>query len=92
MKDPIEYRIKMKDPLEELMVITMEECAEVAQACSKIWRFGYDPDKLEKLEREVGDLMCMIDLMHKYDLISFTNVDKYTNEKYEKLKEYSDLI
>lgn len=82
----------MKDSLEELMVITMEECAELIQACSKIYRFGYDEQKINDLEREVGDVMCMIDILHKFDLISFTNVDKYTNEKYEKLKEYSDLV
>ena len=43
----------MKDYQEELLIILMEECAEVAQACSKVLRFGNDYDDLEK---ELGDL------------------------------------
>jgi NTP pyrophosphatase (non-canonical NTP hydrolase) len=83
--------------LHELMTITMEECAEVIQECSKVIRFGADSEHdgktaIERLEKEIGDLYCMIDLIHANDLVSFTEVDRYSQEKYEKLRKYSNLI
>ena len=44
--------------LEELLVITMEECGELIQACSKAIRKEkyYDNNKLVE---EVGEVMCM---------------------------------
>ena len=81
----------------ELLTVTMEECAEVIQACSKIIRFGYDSEwngqtGAEILERELGDLQCMIDLLHSNDVISFTKMDEQAEAKYEKLKKWSNLV
>ena len=87
----------IKDYEHELLTITMEECAEVIQACSKVMRFGPDSEydgktAREHLEKELGDLYCMIDLIHAHDLVSFTALDDYANEKYEKLRKWSNLI
>jgi len=82
----------ISDYQKELLTITMEECAEIIQACSKIIRFGDTTEKLNNLEKEIGDLQCMIDLLHKNDYISFTKVDEYAIEKQEKLKVYSNLF
>ena len=76
----------------ELLVILMEECAEVTQEASKLIRFGENPENLDRFEKEVGDLYCMIDLLHANDMISFTRLDEYAQAKYEKLKEFSNLI
>ena len=76
----------------ELLTILMEECAEVSIEASKLIRFGDTMDNQKRLEKEIGDLMCMIDLLHAHDMISWTAVDDYSNEKYQKLKEYSSLI
>lgn len=76
----------------ELLTITMEECAEVIQACSKIIRFGETPTNLTALEKEIGDLYCMIDLIHENDYISYTRIDDYVSAKREKLKVYSNLF
>ena len=76
----------------EMLTILMEECAEVTIEASKLIRFGCgSKENLERLEKEVGDLMCMIDLLHAHDMISWTNVDEYSNAKYNKLKQYSTL-
>lgn len=85
------------DYRDEMLTITMEECAEVIQACSKILRFGPDSEHegvtaLDSLEKELGDLQMMIDLLHQHDLVSFTRMDEYANQKYEKLKKFSNLI
>ena len=82
---------------EEMFTILMEECGEVIQECAKIMRFGLDSEyggvsNRERLEKELGDVYCMIDLLHANDIISFTRLDDYANEKYEKLKVYSNLI
>ena len=81
----------MKDQLQELMTITMEECGELIQACSKAIRRDDYYDN-EKLTEEVGDVMCMFELLHEYDLISWSDIDKRVLVKKEKLKKWSSLI
>ena len=77
--------------LEELMVVTMEECGELIQACSKaIRRDKYYDNK--KILEEVGDVMCMLDLMHEFDLFSWDDVDARVEVKREKLKKWSNLV
>jgi len=36
--------------------------------------------------------MCMVDLLHEYDLISWDDVDLRSDIKREKLKKWSGLI
>ena len=77
--------------LEELMVVTMEECGELIQACSKaIRRDKYYDNK--KILEEVGDVMCMLELMHEFDLFSWDDVDTRVEVKREKLKKWSNLV
>ena len=84
-------RYSMKDSLQELLTITMEECGELIQVCSKAIRYNeYHHNK--KLTEEVGDVMCMIELLHEYDLISFNDIDERVKVKKEKLKNWSNLI
>ncbi len=79
------------DKLQELMTITMEECGELIQACSKAIRRDDYYDN-EKLTEEVGDVMCMFELLHEYDLISWSDIDKRVLVKKEKLKKWSKLL
>jgi NTP pyrophosphatase (non-canonical NTP hydrolase) len=83
--------VVMEDPLQELLTITMEECGELIQVCSKAIRCDeyYDNDKLTE---EVGDVMCMIELLHEYDLISYSDIEERVKIKKEKLKKWSGLI
>jgi len=82
---------QMQNQLQELLTITMEECGELVQACSKAIRCDtyYDNDKL--LE-EVGDVMCMIELLHEYDLVSYIDIEKRIKVKRAKLTQWSDLL
>lgn len=77
----------------QLLTILMEECAEVSVEASKVIRFANnDADcKQPTLEREVGDLMCMVKLLEEYRLIDMAQVDIAADEKREKLKKWSDL-
>ena len=89
--------------LQELMVITMEECGELAQCCSKIVRkFDTIEQALEdneiainnrtKLLEEAGDVQCLIDLMIECGLLTKEEIDARIATKRDKLKIWSKLV
>ena len=79
---------------QEMLVITMEECAELSQACSKLIRFEDDQSEqdIANLQDEIGDVMCMIELLQQYDLVSYQEIDERIIEKRKKLQKWSNLI
>ena len=83
-------RYSMKDPLQELLTITMEECGELIQQCSKAIRCDNYHDN-EKLTEEGGDVMCMLELLHEYDLISWEDVGERVEVNKKKLRRWSSL-
>ena len=48
---------------EEALVITMEECGELIQACSKVIRTKEDTKYMRNLQDEIGDVMTMIEIL-----------------------------
>ena len=75
---------------QEILRIAQEECAEVVQAISKVFRFGMDEThngvtNRAHLTEEVGDLVCMIELMIESKLIDAVEVAKAGVKKKEKL-------
>ena len=89
--DKIFRRYKMDNQLQELLTITMEECGELIQACSKAIRCGDYHDNAVLVE-EIGDVMCMIELLQQYDLVSYQEIDERVIEKRKKLEKWSNLI
>jgi NTP pyrophosphatase (non-canonical NTP hydrolase) len=87
----------MDDKQREILVIAQEECAEVIQEISKIFRFGINEKHKdgmlhqEKLETEVGDLLCMISLMTQHGLIRPEQVSAAVENKQSKLKQWSKI-
>jgi hypothetical protein len=79
------------DEKEELLVIFMEECAEASVEASKVIRFGRNDEEIGSLVREVGDLMCMINLLEEYGLINRNQINQYALAKRQKLKKWSNL-
>jgi hypothetical protein len=83
--------------LQELMVITMEECGELTQRCSKIIR-KFDTldeiteDQRVKLLEEVGDVQCLIDLMVECGLLTKDEINARIDTKRDKLKIWSKLV
>jgi len=85
----------MNEQVKEALLITQEECAEVTQAISKVFRFGMDaqwpqgaPTNKEKLEEEVGDLLAMLDILIEQTL-SDSHVQRARASKRIKLKTWS---
>ena len=81
----------------EVLLIAQEECAEVIQAISKVFRFGMDDEykgqtNREHLEEEIGDLMCMIDLLIDQGIVSESAVMTAKNEKLNKLMTWSGIF
>jgi NTP pyrophosphatase (non-canonical NTP hydrolase) len=74
----------------ELLIIVMEECAEVQQACSKVLRYG-DQKNINDLISEVGDLQCMIQLLASNLDISEQEMYKAIHNKRKKLVKWSNL-
>ena len=79
------------EKLTELMVITMEECGELTQACSKVLRTDFKDHALQDLKQEVADVVCMIELMKKNGLVDDTDIVQGIQNKMEKLEIYSNL-
>ena len=83
------------DQRQQLMVVTMEECGELVQACSKILRrkeLYEDTKEGKNLKDEIGDVYTMLKLMVEHDVVSWDELEKRDEFKRQKLKKWSDLI
>lgn len=78
------------DARQQLMVITMEECGELIQECSKNLRRAEIFDR-ENFKNEVGDVMCMIELLVEWDVISWNEIEERVKIKRNKLSKWSEL-
>ena len=80
------------DKMQQLFVITMEECGELIQACSKVIRSNGKTKYLKNLQDEVGDVVCMIKLLIASNLVTEEQIDDRVKEKKQKLKKWSSLF
>ena len=90
-----EMDMKQLDARQQLLVIMMEECGELIQACSKALRRGelYQySDSESQLKQEIADVFCMIELMQDWDVLSWEEIERGVERKREKLRVWSDLI
>lgn len=82
--------------LDHLLVILMEECAEVQYATSKVLRFGLDdhppgggPTNGERLIRELVDLGAVVGMLEEEGAISDApGADRWADEKERKVEEF----
>tara|TARA_E500000331_G_C16640456_1_gene448305 strand:+ start:189 stop:461 length:273 start_codon:yes stop_codon:yes gene_type:complete len=79
------------DARTQLMVIMMEECGELIQACSKALRKEDFYDN-QSLIDEVGDVYTMMEIMHEFDMISWNDIEERMKVKRKKLSKWSDLL
>lgn len=87
----------MKDVEKEVLLITMEECSEVSQAISKIFRFGLDTvykgeSNRGQLEEELGDLRAMIKLLADFGIADETKIQEASVKKLRKLRNWSTIF
>lgn len=77
---------------EEMLVITMEECGELIQACSKMIRTKGKTKYLRNLQDEVGDVLTMIEILKISGLVTDEQIADRMKEKKEKLMKWSMLF
>ena len=87
----------MNDQEHEIMSITQEECAEVIQAISKIFRFGEDsfhPKDRKKItnqkqmEMEIGDILGILKFLIEEGHVDGEVIMKSAEDKMENLHKY----
>jgi NTP pyrophosphatase (non-canonical NTP hydrolase) len=84
----------------ELLVITMEECGELIQACSKVLRIASDKNSdkkkiaqaIYKLRMEAADVQAMINIMVEKELIDRKELGSMAVDKRKKLRKYSNIF
>ena len=81
-----------EEKINELFIITAEECSEVSKECMKALRFGNTIERRSILKEELGDLQCMINLMIDYNICTKEEIDNQVIEKKKKLKDWSSLL
>ncbi len=77
---------------EEMLILTMEECGELTQACSKLLRSNNKAKYLKWLREEIGDVMTMIEIIKESGLITEEQIQKRMKEKRKKLEKWSNLF
>ena len=87
----------MNESQKQILLITQEECAEVTQAISKVFRFGVDVKynertNKERLTEELGDLHCMIELLVESGLIDRKELLNASGNKRNKLLKWSNIF
>lgn len=82
----------MNNQTKEILTILQEESAEVIVEVSKCFRFGMSGQNLERLQKEIGDLQLMIDLLIKQDVgVTVEGIEVAKKQKAEKLKVFSSI-
>lgn len=90
----------VKNKTRETLIILQEECAEVIQSASKIFRFGFDscypnedsPTTRECLTMELGQLLCMIGLLVEQKVVNEEDLMTYMELKKKKLEKWSSIF
>ena len=82
---------------QQLMIITMEECGELTQECSKILRKHKDfselsEEDIDKLKKEAADVYAMIQLMIHNNLFDYVELEVNAKKKHEKLTKWSTIF
>ena len=83
------------DTQQELFTITMEECGELIQCCSKAmrrWELFKNSDSEISLKEEIGDVYTMISLMVEKGVITWDEIKDREKIKRIKLERWSSLI
>lgn len=81
----------------ELLVVTMEECAELTQVCSKLYRFGskeygdFSEKMSAQIKEEAGDVYCMLQLLVEHGYVTQEEMEDRAEVKREKLKKWSKI-
>tara|TARA_B100000900_G_scaffold407167_1_gene419405 strand:+ start:32 stop:274 length:243 start_codon:yes stop_codon:yes gene_type:complete len=67
----------MKEKIDPyLLIVAMEECGELIQACSKVYRHGNKKQDKKLLSEEIGDVLAMISLLIEEGYVNLDIAEK----------------
>ena len=67
----------MKEKIDPyLLIVAMEECGELIQACSKVYRHGNKKEDKKLLSEEIGDVLAMISLLIEEGYVNLDVAEK----------------
>ena len=67
----------MKEKIDPyLLIVAMEECGELIQACSKVYRHGNKKQDKKVLSEEIGDVLAMISLLIEEGYVNLDIAEK----------------
>jgi len=67
----------MKEKIDPyLLIVAMEECGELIQACSKVYRHGNRKEDKKLLSEEIGDVLAMISLLIEEGYVNLDIAEK----------------
>tara|TARA_B100001287_G_scaffold155526_1_gene130827 strand:- start:1266 stop:1520 length:255 start_codon:yes stop_codon:yes gene_type:complete len=69
-----------------LLIVTMEECGELVQACSKVYRHRNKKRDRKLLSEEVGDVLAMMNLLCEAGLVDLDIVENKRVAREKKMK------
>ena len=78
--------------VEEMLVITMEECGELTHACSKYIRSNGRAKHRKNLREEIGDVATMIEILKMAGLVTEKQIQDRMEEKKKKLEKWSSIF
>jgi len=89
----------LNEQVKEALLITQEECAEVIQAISKVWRFGLNQThnetgitNKEQLETELGQLYCMLNLLANKWKLDHNHIMNAATEKQKTIDKWNSYF
>ena len=82
----------MKNKTQEMLIITMEECGELVQACSKVIRTKGRAKYRRNLRDEIGDVMCMIEILKMSGIVTDAQIQERMADKRKKLEKWSNIF
>jgi len=95
-----EPALSISSRVNEALDLLQEECAEVIQARSKVRRFGSDfrgrggkadYTAHEELQREIYDVLILIDFLVEHGYVDKDYTGYYETEKMEKLLKWTNI-
>jgi NTP pyrophosphatase (non-canonical NTP hydrolase) len=78
--------------IDHLLVVLMEECAEVQQAASKCYRFGLTDENHSRLVAELNDLLAAVEMLEESGVNKFLVYKDKMEEKKRKVLYYYDQV
>jgi NTP pyrophosphatase (non-canonical NTP hydrolase) len=82
----------VRNKTREMLIITMEECGELVHACSKVIRTKGRAKYRRNLRDEIGDVMCMIEILKMSGMVTEEQIQERMKEKEKKLRKWSSIF